>query len=220
MNCRKEAITLMHKYLDGELNKEEERRLRDHLQSCPSCQSHFHELKRTTTLITNTSPASAPPRFTANVMNNLPKQKKRRNYIRRLQQHPILTAAAVFFILMFSGIFTAWNQDQQVTVSKQENLEIREHTVIVPDGVTVKGDLVVRNGDLRIDGAVDGNVTIINGDILEGTTEDPGSGELNRADLRAYSGELTEVNQMYEWVWYHTKQTVSDIFSFGSEQED
>ncbi|WP_226585673.1 zf-HC2 domain-containing protein [Halobacillus litoralis] len=217
MNCNKEAIALMHKYLDGNLYKEEERRLRDHLQECSSCQNHFHELKRTTTLIKNTTPVSAPPRFTANVMNSLPKQKKHKTYIRKFQQHPFLTAAAIFFILMFGGILTEWNQDQQVTVSKQENLEIRDHTVIVPEGVTVKGDLVVRNGDLKIEGSVDGDVTIINGDILENTSGEQSNDQLNRSDLRAYSGELTEVNQIYEWVWYHTKQTVMDIFSFDSE---
>ncbi|WLR48375.1 zf-HC2 domain-containing protein [Halobacillus litoralis] len=218
MNCKREAIELMHKYLDGELNKEEERRLRDHLQGCQSCQHHFHELKRTTTLIKNTTPVSAPPRFTANVMANLPKEKKRKNYIRKFQRHPLLTAAAVFFILMFGGIFTEWNQDQQVTVSKQENLEIRDHTVIVPEGVTVEGDLVVRNGDLRIDGKVDGDITLINGDILNTPSGQGGKNdELDRNNLRAYSGELTEVNQVYEWVWYHTKKTFKAIFSFESD---
>lgn len=218
MNCNKEAIALMHKYLDGELYKDDERRLRDHLHKCPSCQEHFHELKRTTTLIKNTTPVSAPPRFTANVMANLPKEKKRKNYLRRLQRHPILTAAAIFFILMFSGIFTAWNQDQQVTVSKQENLEIRDHTVIVPEGVTVQGDLVVRNGDLRIHGKVDGDITIINGDIIDETPQGGTNEQLDRNNLRAYSGELTEVNQVYEWIWYHTKKTVKDIFSFQSDE--
>ncbi|REJ06267.1 zf-HC2 domain-containing protein [Halobacillus trueperi] len=218
MNCKREAVELMHKYLDGELNKEEERRLRDHLQSCQSCQDHFHELKRTTTLVKNTTPVSAPPRFTANVMANLPKEKKRKNYLRKLQRHPLLTAAAVFFLLMFGGIFTEWNQDQQVTVSKQENLEIRDHTVIVPKGVTVEGDLVVRNGDLRIDGKVDGDITLINGDILNDSSGQVETAEeLDRNNLRAYSGELTEVNQVYEWVWYHTKKTFKAIFSFESD---
>ncbi|SEI07249.1 Transmembrane transcriptional regulator (anti-sigma factor RsiW) [Halobacillus karajensis] len=219
MNCNREAIALMHSYLDGELYKEDERRLRDHLQSCPSCQEHFQELKRTTTLVKNATPVSAPPRFTANVMANLPKEKKRKNYLRKLQRHPFLTAAAVFFILMFSGIFTAWNQDQQVTVSKQENLEIRDHTVIVPDGVTVEGDLVVRNGDLRIEGRVDGDITIINGDIVESDSnnESESDNRLDRNNLRAYSGELTEVNQVYEWVWYHAKKTFKEIFTFEQD---
>ncbi|RWZ50127.1 anti-sigma factor [Halobacillus fulvus] len=218
MNCKKEAVVLMHKYMDGELHKEEERRLRDHLNTCQSCQNHFHELKRATTLVKNTSPVSAPKNFTANVMNNLPKEKKRKSYVRYLQRHPLITAAAVFFILMFSGIFSAWNQDQQVTVSKQENLEIRENVVIVPEGVTVSGDLTVRNGDLRIDGKIDGDVTIINGDIIDGEPQGEISDEFDNSTLRAYSGELTEVNQIYEWVWYHTKQFFTELFAFGSDE--
>ncbi|ARI75354.1 anti-sigma factor family protein [Halobacillus mangrovi] len=215
MKCNKEAVALMHKYMDGDLNKEEERRLREHLQVCPSCQNHFHELKKTTTLIKNTGPVSAPNNFTANVMANLPKEKKKKNYARLFQKHPILTAAAVFFILMFSSVLTAWNQDHQVTVSKQENLEIRDNTVIVPEGVTVKGDLVVRNGDLRIEGKIDGDVTIINGDILDEENQNMNQG-LDSSNLRAYTGELTEVNQVFEWMWYHTKNVVSDIFSVDS----
>lgn len=213
MNCDKQAVALMHKYMDGDLNREEERRLRNHLQVCKACQNHFHELKKTTTLIKNTGPVSAPENFTANVMANLPKQKKKKNYARLLQRHPIITAAAVFFILMFSSVLAAWNQDQQVTVSKQENLEIRDNTVIVPEGVTVEGDLIVRNGDLKIEGNIDGDVTIINGDILDDESGDSLEG-IDSSTLQAYSGELTEVNRIYEWVWYQMKSTIADIFSF------
>ncbi|MBH0231732.1 zf-HC2 domain-containing protein [Halobacillus yeomjeoni] len=217
MDCNKQAVALMHKYMDGDLTQEEERRLRHHLQACSTCQNHFHELKKTTTLIKNTGPVSAPKNFTSNVMANLPKEKKKKRYTRFLQKHPILTAAAVFFILMFSSVFTTWNQDQQVTVSKQENLEIRDNTVIVPEGVTVNGDLVVRNGDLRIEGQINGDVTIINGDIIEGQADHQLEG-IDSSTLQAYSGELTEVNKIHEWVWYQTKNAITSIFSFGSDE--
>ncbi|MFC7062954.1 zf-HC2 domain-containing protein [Halobacillus seohaensis] len=214
MNCNREAVMLMHKYLDGVLNKEEERRLRDHLQACQACQNHFHELKRTITLIKNTGPVSAPKDFTSNVMASLPKEKKQKNYLRMLQHHPIITAAAIFFILMFSGIFSAWSQDQQVTVSKQENLRIQDNTVIVPEGVTVDGNLVVRNGDLKVEGKIDGDITLINGDFV---TDNPSNELSNGENYQAYaSGEVKEVNQVFEWMWYHTKKFVTDIFSFGS----
>ncbi|MFC7321542.1 anti-sigma factor family protein [Halobacillus campisalis] len=214
MKCNKEAVMLMHKYLDGELDREEERRLRDHLQACPSCQNHFHELKRSITLIKNTGPVAAPEGFTSNVMANLPKERKRKNYTRMLQRHPILTSAAIFFILMFSGIFSAWNQDHQVTVSKQENLIIQSNTVIVPEDVTVNGDLVVRNGDLKVEGKIDGDITLINGDFV---TDNPENELANGENYQAYaSGEVHEVNQVFEWMWYNTKKFVSDVFSMDS----
>ncbi|MCP3029445.1 zf-HC2 domain-containing protein [Halobacillus sp. A5] len=215
MNCKQEAVILMHKHLDGELEREEERRLRDHLQACTSCQKHFHELKRSTALIKDTGPIAAPSNFTADVMAALPKEKKRRNYIRKLQRHPIITAAAIFFLLMFSGIFSAWNQDQQVSVSKQENLIIENNTVIVPENITVDGDLVVRNGDLKVEGKIDGDITLINGDFI---TDDPENELANGENYQAYaSGEVNEVNQVFEWMWYHTKKFVTEIFSFAAE---
>ncbi|WP_082235725.1 anti-sigma factor family protein [Halobacillus massiliensis] len=218
MDCKKEASVLMHKYLDGDLNTEEERRLRDHLQACPACQTHFHELKRSITLINNVDSLPAPDHFTAKVMSSLPKEKKRKSFMRTLQKHPFITAAAVFFLMMFTGILSVWEQDQQVTVSKQENLIIQEDTVIVPEGVTVQGDLVVRNGDLRIDGRIDGDVTLINGDLI---TEEHNGPLANGENYQAYaSGEINEVNQVFEWMWYHTKEFASDVFSFGSDSEE
>ncbi|MFG6116022.1 zf-HC2 domain-containing protein [Halobacillus sp. MO56] len=215
MNCKQEAIGLMHKYLDDGLTQEEEKKLRLHLESCRDCQTHFHELKRTISLVKSSSPISAPEDFTANVMSNLPQQKKRNHYMRWFKNHPFFTAAAVFFLMMFGGVFSAWTEDQQVTVSKQENLVIQNQVVIVPEDVTVEGDLLVRNGDLRIDGAVNGDVTIINGDILEqdSVQDSPLDGEKYMAYV---SGEVNEVNQVFEWMWYHIKKTVEGVFSLGN----
>ena len=39
-------------------------------------------------------------------------------------------------------------------------------TVIVPNGEVVKGDIVVKNGDIVVEGEVDGNVTVINGQYM------------------------------------------------------
>ncbi|WP_028785029.1 anti-sigma factor family protein [Thalassobacillus devorans] len=215
MNCKEEAIALMHKYLDDDLTQPEEKKLRLHLQSCSECQAHFHELKRTISLVKSSSAVSAPENFIADVMSNLPQQKKRNHYIRWFRNHPFSTAAAVFFLMMFGGVFSAWTEDQQVTVSKQENLVIQNQVVIVPEDVTVDGDLVVRNGDLRIDGAVNGDVTIINGDILEKkrVQDSPLDGEKYMAYV---SGEVNEVNQVFEWMWYHVKETLEGVFALGN----
>ena len=216
MNCKEEAIALMHKYLDDHLTQAEEKKLRMHLQACQECQTHFHELKRTISLVKSSSPISAPQDFTSNVMANLPKQKKRNHYTKWFRNHPFFTAAAVFFLMMFGGIFSAWTEDQQVTVSKQENLVIKNQVVIVPEDVTVNGDLVVRNGDLRIEGAVNGDVTIINGDLLnqDSREDSPLDGEKYMAYV---NGEVNEVNQVFEWMWYHIKNTWESVFSLAKE---
>ncbi|MGP4109193.1 zf-HC2 domain-containing protein [Virgibacillus sp. L01] len=211
MNCNKDTIELMHKYLDGDLTKQEETKLRGHLEGCEDCQKHFHELKRTITLVQSTENISAPADFTAKVMEKLPTEKKRVRYKRWFKAHPIVTSAAIFFIFMFSGIFSAWNQQSELVVSKQENLVIQGDTVIVPEGVTVSGDLLVKNGILKIDGTVDGNVTLINSELMDDSIE--GSGLM--ASAGEVNGELKEVDRIFEWIWFHLKDTVESIFSLG-----
>ncbi|QKY71010.1 zf-HC2 domain-containing protein [Lentibacillus sp. CBA3610] len=215
MDCSKEAIQLMHRYLDGDLIKQEEDKLRTHLEDCEACQKHFHELKRTITLVQSAGQISAPDDFTNNVMQNLPAEKKRVKYTRWFKAHPILTSAAIFFILMFSGMFSTWNQGNELVVSKQENLEIRGDTVIVPEDVTVSGDLVVKNGDLRIDGTVDGDVRLINGELID---EETIEGSQLMASAGEINGELHQVDRMFEWLWFQLKDFFESIFSLGHIQ--
>ena len=202
MKCADEAVLLMHKHLDDDLTKEEEIELRQHLQDCDDCQKHFHELKRTIAMVQSANQVQAPSGFTDRVMQNLPQQKKSLGYKRWLKAHPVLTAAAIFFILMFGGLFSTWSQDQHISVSKQKDIVIEDNTVIVPEGKIVEGDLVVKNGDLKIEGKVNGDVVLINGENLKAS-----AGEV--------TGELNHVNQMFEWMWYNLKKTTKDIFSLG-----
>ena len=140
MDCKKDVIPLMHHFLDGDISREDETKLRKHLEQCSDCQKHFHELKRTISWIKNAEPVMAPVDFTQQVMQKLPTEKKHVKYMRWFKMHPVITAAAIFFILMLSGAFSAWQQDSKLTVSKQDDLIIQGDTVIVPEGVTVDGD--------------------------------------------------------------------------------
>lgn len=212
MGCSHEAIELMHKYLDDNLTQAEETGLRGYLEDCESCQQHFHELKRTITRIQSVEPIEAPAHFTNSVMEKLPKERKRVGYRRWFKAHPIITAAAIFLIFLFSGVFSAWNHDNQLVVSKQENLIIEGDTVIVPAGVTVSGDLVVKNGDLIIDGTVDGNVTLINGKLANSFI----NGEGMMASIGDVNGDFKQVDQLFEWIWYQLKNIFDSIFSFGN----
>lgn len=210
MNCNKESVELMHKYLDGDLNREEEMRLRAHLETCSGCQGHFHELKRTITLVKSAEHIPAPAGFTQKVMQNLPEEKKRVKYLRWFKVHPVLTAAAVFFILMFGGLTSSWSEDSQLVVSKQEELVIQGDTVIVPEGVTVPGDVLVKNGNLLIQGTIDGNVTLVNGKLID----DPLDGEGLMASAGGVNGEFEEVDKMFEWMWYKVRGFFKGVFSF------
>ncbi|AKG05486.1 MULTISPECIES: zf-HC2 domain-containing protein [Salimicrobium] len=218
MKCDNDMIYLMHKYLDESLTEEEQRILGNHLQRCEECQEHFHELKRADTLASDKTGVTASSSFTNRVMSELPRNRKRTTWIQWFRHHPLVSAAAVFMLLMASGIFSAWNQEDQVTVSKQEGVVIEEGTVVVPEDITVEGDLVVRNGDLKVQGRVDGDVTLINGQLIEGdTSREATEGE----ELQAYvSGELNYVNQVFEWMWYHVRNFAEEVFSMGEESPE
>jgi anti-sigma factor RsiW len=196
----------MHEYLDEEISAEHEKELRAHLQSCEECQNHFHELKKTIALVQSTSHIQAPDNFTANVMAKLPKEKRKVGVQRWFRQHPLLTAASLFLVLMMGSLISSWDQDHQLSVSKQPNLVVQNDKVIVPEGEVVKGDVVVKNGTLEIQGQVEGNVTVING-------------EQYMASAGKVTGEIEEVNAIFEWIWYHIKKASKDIVSVFDNDE-
>jgi anti-sigma factor RsiW len=197
MECKNVSL-FMHEYLDGDIEAADEQKLRKHLQECEECSEHFRELKRTIAFIQSTSHVSAPTNFTEGVMKRLPVERKRAKARRWLQGHPLLTAAAVFFVLMLGGALSSWSNNSEFSVSKQDNVEVKGHTAIVPEGKTVQGDLVVRNGNTRIEGKVNGSVTVINGSNYLAS-----AGEV--------TGEIRELDQMFEWLWYKMKSTTDNI---------
>src|SRR5699024_6558426 len=93
------------------------------------------------------------------------------------------------------------------------NLIIQGDTVIVPEGVTVVGDLLVKNGNLQIDGQIDGNVTLINGKLIVNPDELGHEDEYLVASA-GVNGEFKHIDEMVEWVWYKLKTLFENIFSF------
>jgi anti-sigma factor RsiW len=205
--CPEQIIELMHEYLDDEITPEQERVLREHLQCCKECESLFNELKKTVAFVKSISTMQAPDNFTANVLSRLPKEKRRIWMQRWMKNHPLLAAASLFFILMMGSLFSTWNQDKDFSVSKQKNLVVRNNTVIVPKGETVIGDVIVRNGNLDIEGEVQGDVTVING-------------EKYLASAGHVTGQIDEVNEVFDWIWYHIKKTTQDVLQILGDQPE
>ncbi|MDG5472360.1 anti-sigma factor [Jeotgalibacillus sp. ET6] len=196
--CPEEIVHLMHEYLDEELSYEKEKELKQHLQSCEACRTHFQELKRTIAFVQSTSHIAAPSGFTQNVMSRLPKEKKKAGMQRWFHNNPFFAAAAVFLILMGGSLLTAWNSDDKFAFTNNDNVVVEGHTVVVPEGEVVKGDMVVRNGDLRVEGQVDGDVTVING-------------ERYLAGAGSITGQIEEVDQAFEWLWYNIKSAFNEL---------
>lgn len=51
MTCSTEIISYMHQYLDEEIEEENLKELKKHLDQCEECATHFHELKKTIALV-------------------------------------------------------------------------------------------------------------------------------------------------------------------------
>lgn len=207
MTCSTEIISYMHQYLDEEIEEENLKELKKHLDQCEECATHFHELKKTIALVQSTSHIQAPMNFTENILAKLPEEKKQVRVKRWLRHHPMLAAASLFLILMISSLMSSWNEDHQFSVSKQPNIIIENNTAIVPEGETVKGDVIVRNGDIKIEGQVEGNVTVING-------------KKYMASANQVTGDIKEVNEIFDWLWYHIKKTVTDITGVFSDEDN
>ena len=206
MNCPTEIVILMHKYLDEDIKSAEEIILRAHLEECEECNQHFHELKKSIALVQSTSHVVAPNDFTMKVMQSLPKEKKTVSFNRWVRVHPFITAASLFCILMIGSIFSLWNENQEFSVSKHSELIIENNTVIVPEDKVIDGDIVIRNGTIVIEGKVQGNVTIING-------------EKYRASAGQVTGDIKEVNELFEWLWFNIKKIATEAVNVFDDKE-
>ncbi|PLR65951.1 MULTISPECIES: anti-sigma-W factor RsiW [Bacillaceae] len=202
MKCSEEMKERIHQYLDHDIKQEDERILRTHLQSCADCSQHLHELEKSIALVQSTSHIEAPMDFTQAIMDRLPKEKKSAGMNRWLKGHPLLAAASLFVLLMTGSLFSSFTSDSDFSVSKQPNLVVENNTVTVPEGETIKGDVTVKGGTLNIEGKVEGDVTVING-------------EKYMASAGQVTGDSEEINEAFEWIWYQMKslsKEVVDVF--------
>lgn len=204
--CPERIVHFMHEYLDGEISREHELELKSHLQSCKACQTHMHELSDVVAFVKGAAHIEAPNDLTHSVMARLPKEKSHAGVSKWLRRHPVLAAAAMFLLLMSSALFTNFNDEKQFSFTKQENVLVEGEMVIIPKGQVVKGDLVVRNGNVQIDGELDGNLTIINGTAYMASTAN-------------ITGTSEEINEAFDWLWYNIKDGAKEVVSFFEKEE-
>lgn len=201
--CPENVIHLMDDYLDGDISPSDERQLKEHLESCNDCRKLYQALSKTIAFVQSASHMQAPSDFVQKTMERLPKEKQRAGVQRWFRRHPMLAAAALFCVLMSAALFTNFNDDQQFSFTKQPNLVVEGQTVIVPEGQTVVGDLTVRNGDLRVEGELQGDVTIVNGQYM--------------ASSGVITGEIEEIDKAFEWLWYTLKNGFKDAAAIFDE---
>lgn len=204
--CPEHIVHYMHAYLDGDISRDEERELKQHLKSCEQCKEIMNGLTESIAFIGSAVQIKAPDNFVNGVMARLPKEKSKAGFQRWLRRHPFLAAAAMFVILMSASLFSSYGNDQQFSVTKQPNLIVEGQMVLVPAGETVKGDIVVKNGELRIEGQVEGNVTVIRGSKYMASTA-------------VVTGTSEEIDKVFDWLWYKIKTTAKAIFPTSTKEE-
>ncbi|MFC7372836.1 zf-HC2 domain-containing protein [Fictibacillus iocasae] len=194
MGCEKEYYdNLMNKVMDGDADASEQEQFESHLGECAVCRAEYEAVSFLLDEL-ETSDLHAPVGFTAAVMSSLPYQKRKFHLQTWLKRHPFLTAAAVFMLFMAASVTTLFNQQDLAVIEGEGNLVIneKEKTVTVPKGEVIKGDLVVENADVRIEGKVEGDVTVVKGNQYLAS-----AGEV--------TGDSKEIGAVVEWIWYKLK---------------
>lgn len=199
MDC-KEAILLMHDELDGELDRAGAIELKRHMLACPACRERYAKLEKVGAYLRSLKPVAAPPHLTtAAIMQKLPAPAKRAAWVKWPRRHPAATVAVVFLVVMLGSFLSMWNQNNQLALQGDlDHVVIEGRTVIVPEGETVRGNLVVENGEVQVNGKIDGNLVVIDGNYALASTAQ-------------ISGSITSVNQAVEWLWYKMNQLISYV---------
>ncbi|TNJ59509.1 anti-sigma factor [Paenibacillus hemerocallicola] len=198
MDC-KEAILLMHDYLDGDVTGPEAAQLKKHLIGCASCQERYTKLEKAGALVSSLKPVYAPSHMTTSaIMQSLPAPTKRSAWVKWPRRHPAASVAAIFLVVMLGSFLTMWNEDTQLVVhgSDLEQVVIKGNTVVVPEGHTVQGNLIIENGQIEVNGKINGNLVVIDGNYALASTAQ-------------ISGDITSVNQAVEWIWFKLNQLFS-----------
>jgi anti-sigma factor RsiW len=202
MECR-QANLLIHEFLDGDLDELSNQQLQEHLRTCQACHQHLHELKRVIAFVQSASHIHVSADFTARVLAHLPSPSKANRVSNWLRQHPFLVAAAVFFFLMTGSLTASWfEQDETLQVSSAHldklKIDKERNVVVVPSGVTIDGDLVVRNGSVEVRGKVKGNVVAIEGKVFLASTAQ-------------VAGDTESIEAIFDWIWYELKNIGNDL---------
>jgi len=203
MEC-KQAVSLMHDYLDGDLPSEQARELQSHLEACTDCRAAFRRLEETEMMLfaanRKSESVAVSEDMTDRIMSFLPQPKKHSPVWSWVRRHPALTAAAAFILIMLGTSIGFWNADTQLVVrgSDLNRVQVEGNTVIVPEGTIVSGDLTVERGELKIYGDVEGNVTVIDGSAYQASTAH-------------VAGQVKDINQAFDWVWYKLGNIVSEV---------
>ncbi|NHN35318.1 zf-HC2 domain-containing protein [Paenibacillus agricola] len=199
MDC-KEALPLIHEYMDGGLDRSEAARLNDHLEVCPACKMRLKQLERVEALVQSWPRVETSPGLTERIMSALPRVKQRSLWRHWIRNHPAISVAAVFVLVMTGSLMSMWNENSELMVKGNDlqSIVIQGNTVYVPAGKTVAGNIMVENGKLQVDGDIEGNIVVIQGSVILASTAH-------------ISGQITQIDEAFSWLWFKMNGLASKI---------
>ncbi|MEX1029962.1 MAG: zf-HC2 domain-containing protein [Paenibacillaceae bacterium] len=197
MNC-KQANPLIHEYLDAALEGPDLTELKQHLLDCPACREFLSSLEQADACLRVVPQPTISDGFTERIMSALPKQSRATVFKRWIKRHPAVSVAAVFVMVMMSSFLSLWDNEHDLMVQGNdlENVVIQGDLVIIPEGQTVNGDLLVENGKLQVFGSIQGNLVVVDGSIFTASTAN-------------IAGQVTSVNETIDHFWYKVKEFMS-----------
>lgn len=197
MNC-KQANPLIHDYLDTALEGTELTELKQHLLDCPACCEVLDGLEQAEACLRVVPQPMVSHDLAERIMCALPKTSRATQFKRWLKRHPAISVAAVFVMVMMSSFFSLWDSEHKLMVQGNdlEDVVIQGNLVIIPEGRTVNGDLLIENGKLQVYGNIEGNLVVVDGSIFTASTA-------------SIAGQVTSVNETIDRFWYKVKAFIS-----------
>ena len=213
MECQN-ANRYIHLYLDGDLSLTEVNELKVHLAQCSECKLQYKQLEEVDAMVKfNLSTSFNRPErseqdidaLTNRIMKAVPinqPRKTKKRFVQWLYRYPALTAVALFIVVMVASLAASYSEQSNVVISASQDdinlVQISGNKVIVPEDAQLTGDLVVENGIIEIKGAIDGNVTVIDGQLVMAST-----GHI--------AGQSKTIDQALDWLWYKISSSVTNI---------